>query len=435
MNDHRDWEELIDRWLHGELNEAEMERLAERLDSDPAARREFVEQARWDAALSESLRGGDEPKLVKTTRTPRAWGSAWTGALLAAAAVVIALLTAGLYWGKSDSEPKIVKITGLSGALQWTGDGGRVVRNLQAGDQLAGGTVEGLAPGSWIELEFQDRSQVTISGNATLTFSERGQKDLYLKEGVFSANVQPQPTGRPMLLRTRTAALEVVGTRFNVEARMFFTTLNVSEGKVRIKRLSDGGQVDVPAGHRVVAAADRELALTPVPRSATRWKSRLHLGADGSLGKWLPGVGKKDALLQAVPFTTEQGATIYAASLSVSSGDKPPVVLRRTSQIRVRGVMKTACETYFGVTVRRANGDFAGRFQTKWPAKSFQDGQEFEVVLHLQDYRPDPSLWFIQHRLPSEPHGLIVGDIWCHSLYCPAELAVSEVELTAAGEP
>ena len=35
MSDASDWEELIDRHLHGELSEAEKERLAERLDSDP----------------------------------------------------------------------------------------------------------------------------------------------------------------------------------------------------------------------------------------------------------------------------------------------------------------------------------------------------------------------------------------------------------------
>ena len=37
MNEKNDWEELIDRHLRGELNEAEKERLAELLDSDAAA--------------------------------------------------------------------------------------------------------------------------------------------------------------------------------------------------------------------------------------------------------------------------------------------------------------------------------------------------------------------------------------------------------------
>jgi anti-sigma factor RsiW len=50
-----EWHELIDRHLHGELNEAEKERLAEWLDSDPAARKAFVEQVQWDTEFSEAL--------------------------------------------------------------------------------------------------------------------------------------------------------------------------------------------------------------------------------------------------------------------------------------------------------------------------------------------------------------------------------------------
>ncbi len=41
--------------------------------------------------------------------------------------------------------------------------------------------------------------------------------------------------------------------------------LNVSEGKVRVKRLSDGSTVDVSAKHRVIAAADREMLPVPAP--------------------------------------------------------------------------------------------------------------------------------------------------------------------------
>ena len=51
-----DWEELIDRHLRGELTDSEMERLAELLDSDAAARRDFVHQVDWDTRLAEVLR-------------------------------------------------------------------------------------------------------------------------------------------------------------------------------------------------------------------------------------------------------------------------------------------------------------------------------------------------------------------------------------------
>ena len=56
MSDAHDWQELIDRHLRGELSESEQERLAELLDSDAAARKDFVEQVQWDTRFAEVLR-------------------------------------------------------------------------------------------------------------------------------------------------------------------------------------------------------------------------------------------------------------------------------------------------------------------------------------------------------------------------------------------
>ena len=91
-------------------------------------------------------------------------------------------------------------------------------RNLHAGSKLFGGTIEGMGPDAWLELEFKDASQVVIAGNSILTISDLGQKELRLREGSFSANVMPQPKGKPMLVRTRSALFEVMGTRFSVDA-------------------------------------------------------------------------------------------------------------------------------------------------------------------------------------------------------------------------
>ena len=89
---------------------------------------------------------------------------------------------------------------------------------------------------------------------------------------------------------------------------------------------------------------------------------------------------------------------------------------------------------YFGLTVRRPNGEFAGRFQTIRPAEEFQSGQEFDVVLPLRDYQLDPSLFEMKNKLPSAPFGLNVEAIWCHTLHDQAGLAVTEVELIASEE-
>ena len=106
MNREFEWHELIDRHLHGELNEAEKERLAEWLDSDPAARKAFVEQVQWDTQFSEALRErsgslrGPKTKQIAdlisleqtTTRHKRRLKRILTRSLLTAAGMAAAFL-------------------------------------------------------------------------------------------------------------------------------------------------------------------------------------------------------------------------------------------------------------------------------------------------------------------------------------------------------
>ncbi len=444
MSDANDWHELIDRHLRGELSEPEKERLAELLDSDSSAREEFVQQVQWDTRFADVLResrdANTDPEVdaVFSKRTPsmhkRAATTTFIKTLLAIAAVTILVLTASLYFQRPSTQRPIAKITGVSGPLQWTGDGGRVFYDLSVGAEVAGGTVEGMTPGSWFELKFNDGSTVTSSGNSTLTFSDHGQKELHLKEGNLSGNVKPQPAGKPMLVYTRSAMLEILGTQFEVEAELVATTLNVSEGSVRVKRFSDGSTVDVPARHRVIAAADRDMLPLPVPDAVSRWKSQLHLGPDGAQGKWSPRTDTQDAKLEAIPYTTPREATIYTAGFGVSCGDKPPVILHPASRVRVRGRIASTHEVYFGVTIRHASGEFAGRFQTIRPAGEFPDGQDFEVVLHVRDFQLDPSLDEMKDKLPGAPFDLVVESIWCHTLDKQAGLEITEVELIPPAE-
>ncbi len=439
-------QQLLLRYLDGQLGPEEESQLADLLRDDPEARaflRDVAEQAVVVADLERTEQRRREESETQQDRTgdrrmsptPGARLARWSWAIAAAAVVV---LIATVYSQRpSPQQPieKIAKITGLSGSLQWTGDGGRVFHDLSVGAELSGGTVEGMAPGSWFELQFNDGSTVTISGNSVLTFSDDGQKKLHLKEGNVSGNVKPQPADRPMLIHTRSAVLEVVGTQFEVQAALAATMVNVSEGKVRVRRLSDGSTVDVLAKQRVIAAADREMLAVPVPDSVNWWKSRLHLGPDGGRGKWSPGTDTEEAKLRAVPYTTPGGVTIYTATVGVSRGDRPPVMLQPASCLRVRGHMGSTHKIYFGVTVRHPNGEFAGRFQTIRPADEFPGRQDFEAILHLRDFRLDSSLAAVKDKLPSTPFDLVVESVWCHTLNDRAGLEITEVELQPTTQP
>ena len=440
------WKDELDALLGKLVDEglpvADKTRLNEILQTEPGAREFYHEYLDLHGVLEERLSIPDFSPLnavidpdteeeIKPVFIPFGnWG--WA----VAAALVIGLFIQ-FFVEQKETEPElpIAQITKLSGPLLWTGNGGQVNRNLQAGTKLSGGTIEGMGPDAWFELEFKDGSQVVIAGNSMLTISDLGQKELRLREGSFSANVMPQPKGKPMLVRTRSALFEVMGTRFSVDAELSSSTLTVNEGKVRATRLSDGRTVEVAAKHRVVAALDCELIPEKMPGTVTLWQSHLENGRKRNHGEWMPARGAEQAHLKTVPLTLpakddRKQRTIHTLSMPVSSGDHPPVILQPETKIRVRGKIASSHRIWFGMTLCRENGDFAGRFQTILPAEEFKSGEPFEVVLNLTDYHLDPSLAKWAESLPESPYGLIVKSVWCHTLWDPAGLQVSEIALT-----
>jgi len=257
MNRH-DWESVIGRHLDGIASAEEIAALSEKLESDADTRLLYLRLAGIHATLAtgeldEPASGEAEDQLLdlveqlesstkhlrgrRTVVDGQRWSKPTFLWLLAASAVVIVALSAGLIYqlaypesgiaesNKIATQPRvsdasIARITGLSGSLIWNGDRGQIDRDVKVGKELAGGTIEGMAPDSWFELQFNDGSTVMISGTSMLTFADLGQKKLRLREGVFSANVVPQPEDKPMLIHTPSAVLEVMGTRFDVEARL-----------------------------------------------------------------------------------------------------------------------------------------------------------------------------------------------------------------------
>ena len=420
MSTNDDWQELVERHLRGELTESEMEQVAERLDSDPVARQTFVEEALWDSRVAEVLRDGNthETSELLTAKTSTDFDqqkSANTTLrfLLAGAVAVIVVLCLGLYQQQAQAErriarieanapevkpkPSIAKIIGLSGSLIWTGDRGEIQRELEVGTELPGGTIEGVAPDSWFELQFNDDSTVMISGTSILTFADAGQKVLRLKEGSLSASVVSQPAGKPMLVHTHTALLQVLGTQFDVKAGLTSTALNVSEGKVRVKRLSDNGEVDVPAKHRLIAEADNELIAVNVPDSVSSWKSELH-HKRGSYGKWQPATDNKPASLKAIPLIPPQAphVTLYLAGLPVDRSNDAPVVVQPDSRFVVRGRLRSEARVHFGIRVSNPNGEFAGMFRgdlhDRQPLAKLNNDGHFEEVYDLRDFTVDPAV-------------------------------------------
>jgi ferric-dicitrate binding protein FerR (iron transport regulator) len=441
--------EQIDRYLDGQMEADEIQALLDWVGQAPEHAERFARQCLVHEQLGELMAGGmeaatDDP--VRITASPVNSGPRhsveparrpatvvpYLKTMFLIATSLILLLSVGLYFQWSSPQRTVARVTGISGSLLWTGDGGRVVGDLAVGTELSGGTIEGTGPHSWAELEFNDGSKFMVFGSSMLTFSDHGQKELRLREGSFSATVVPQPVGKPMLVHTRSVTLEVVGTQFEVETELALTALDVNEGMVRVKRLSDGAEVDVPANHHVTATAEGDMSPTRIADTVHQWKSLLNSAPEGMYGKWSPPMPNAAASLRSIPYITEQGKSIYAAAIQVSLKNRQHVALQADSLIRVRGRIDSPHAVFFGMTLKHPNGDFAGRFQTIRPADQFRSDQEFEVELPLADYQLDPSLNHMRSTLPTELNNLIVESVWCHTLYSPAGLTISEVSLISA---
>ena len=434
---------LIRHYIDASITPQQLLELDRLLKTDANSRELFLQELNLNAALEDialgatgsagSGKSSDNPQSLPRSSVQlsreRVRIVKWPFAV-AVVAVVVTLMSSP-FFSRPRTEPSIAIISGVSGPLQWTGNDGRVVHDLAVGDQLSGGTIDGLSPESWFELEFNDGSSVAISGNSMLTFSDQGQKQLHLKSGRLAANVSPQPVGNPMLIHTQSSLLTVVGTSFEVDAGLADTSLKVTEGEVRLKRLSDGQSIDVPANHRVVASPDRELIREKLPDSVNRWRSQLYLGPNRTYGQWSPATADKPASLKAIPFVPQEfpSVTLHLLGLPVSRSDNSPVIVKPGSRFVLRGRLTFDAGIYFGIHMSHAGGEFAGKYRTT-PDSNIRAGDHFEVEFQLSEFELDPVVHHLKDKLPARPDNLLLTGVWCFTHTGePSGLEITEVEL------
>ncbi|MBC8872598.1 MAG: FecR domain-containing protein [Planctomycetes bacterium] len=461
-----EWHELIDRHLHGELNEAEKERLAEWLDSDVSARKAFVEQVQWDTQFSEvlreregALRGPMAQQIADllsaeqtATRQEHSSVRLLTKTLLAvAAAVVILLCVNGVFWIlKGESE--IARLTKLDGYVQWTGTGGQVERLLEEGQALTGGTLEIMAPDAWATLTFTDGSSVTLLGQSTLTIAEQAQKVLHLSQGHLAAQVKAQAPGKPLLIRTEAAELEVLGTHFNVTANAQQTKLVVNEGRVRLKQHADVQEVEVSASQQVVASieAEQALAVTSTRTSINAWIA--NLARDVEHGEWMSvwhaarlevgnavrkgeismeeagekyetlvaNVSEDEGSVHARPKRDRNGNGVsYLVTLCASRGLPGPVALAEGGIFRIQGKVQSPTVITFGFSTLDMADVSAHRY---WMRQPLDREGKFDLELPLTGFQSRTA----------RPWGKQLVNLVCLTTDRRAALEISRVELLAS---
>lgn len=434
MRDPADWQQRLNALLSRLVDESiTAEQLAEMegiLEEYPAAQQHYLHYLGMHVDLQQTKILNVEP-----AGSTRRQVSAMT-LLAGAAALVLAALF--LFQPGRGVKSSIARIVKLNGSIAWTGDGGQVIHDLSAGDQIKGGTLETLAANSWTEIAFLDGSTIRVSGPALLTLADgREGKFIHLRRGDISADITPQPEGKPLRLITPSAEAEVLGTRFNVTANPEWTRVLVNEGLVSVERLADGSIQEVPANHLVVAALERESEFKAVPRRVAgfpweyieTWKSQFP--RDVRRGDLQPPMVQYPMRLRAKSclwIEDDRDPDLhYSVNIGVSATNHTPIRLSEGARFRIRGRLSSSSQVIFGFTSNHARGGFAGKYvASRDVAVSEQSDGKFELEIPLE------AMVRSRKYFPQSPFGLELFDCWALTHEETAGLEIISVELMGA---
>nr|MDQ3625227.1 PA14 domain-containing protein [Verrucomicrobiota bacterium] len=270
--------EAMLRYLDGSLPEAETRELNAQLQASPELRREFAELLRQDIQLTELGAKLAENVIPLQAAPAGAWWKHSRAAMALAASV--ALLAAAAFLFRHAWQPETAfHFTRVTGEV-WV-ERGDVRRRaatslaLLAGDRLHTGR------GAEAEVQFvREPTRLGVRAETSLRLPRPGGKVVDLEEGTVSAKVAPQPPGEPLIFNTLQGEATVLGTELLLSSDAVSTHLAVTQGRVRLRRLSDGAAVEVGANQLAVAAEDAPLITRPLP---------VNNEGTGLLGEYFPG--------------------------------------------------------------------------------------------------------------------------------------------------
>ena len=426
---------LIQRYLDGQLSRDDLAMLNRRLREDADLRqhvRDIAEQVAAFGDMARPHRETDTPDCSpnrpdRRAELARQAKPIWLTSLALAASIAVLAASAWLFFAsKPDAVLTLVESTGTVG---WS-DG----TVIASGETLPAGTLETVGEASSALLRFDDGSLITLHGDAELTFANEHQKVLSLTRGTLSAEVRPQPAGRPMLIRTPSAVAEVVGTAFDLSTRSEDTLLKVNEGLVKLKRLADGSEIDVAANRSAVASLDSSSALSAAstPEPLTDWSFDFTTTMPPRDWRGFA----RDGAIHASPYVAKKQddgrvITHYGVSVRTALLDEPLRLLATGgSVIRYRLRQERAGALQFMLLTNRINGGFGGNYECKIGADEWQPSADgwCEVAIPIARFEPIDPRPDLRHR-HSSAVGKIITSAIVSSFREDRKLAVARFEL------
>lgn len=422
---------LLQRLLDGTLTPVEQVEINQRLREDAALRDELREIAVQAVAMGDFARGADTPvRIGLQTADKSARITNWL-----ALAASVALLAASAWFWNARREVPVLTLVDSSGSIAWS-QGGELRQSVVDGDQLSSGTLETIGETSMAQLAFADGTLITLSGESELSFSEDGQKRLLLRRGSLSAQVRPQPKGKPMLVRTPSAEAEVVGTVFDLSTRPEDTLLKVDEGLVKLRRLADNSAIEVPAKSSAVASLDSALKLdsASTPEPLTDWSFDFTTATPPRDWRGFAKNGMMNAssyVARKLPdgrIITHHGVSVRTAML-----EQPlRLIVTESSVIRYRLRVDKPTSLQLMLLTNEVAGGFGGNFECHIPKEELKPGPDgwCELAIPISRYEAIDHRAHIRTRQPTAAGNIITSAI-ISTFGNDRKLAVSRFELSS----
>ena len=163
------------------------------------------------------------------------------------------------------TEPGVI-LERVEGEVEWIREKPRRAEVGQA--VVAGGGLETRGAKSLAVLKFEDGTRLELKPGSRLenVEVEKDKRRFTLSQGMLLASVTRQKSPRSLVFLTPHAEVTVLGTRFSLQVIGEGSRLEVEEGHVANRRLSDGKTVEVTSNHSVVTGRSGPLVARPIPR-------------------------------------------------------------------------------------------------------------------------------------------------------------------------
>ena len=270
-------DELIELLLAGELSSEQQQQLRELMAGDATVGDEVLEQMWLEPLLRDSFRSnpdafvqrtaaavdGEEHETVRfTERLLGAWTERkaqrsrrrFAGAFAGGCLVLAVLITALFYPDGADrtiqAAPQL-KLQHAYGTVRIVGIDGKP-RTAAAGTPVEPGDTVTTSGKSSVTMSFDDNARVTLTRDASLTWSADDTGIIVLNAGLALVTRSKSVDSAPVVFTTQHATLQVPATKFVVATSHRQTDVTVKRGKVQLTG-ANGRSVEVTDGECGVA--------------------------------------------------------------------------------------------------------------------------------------------------------------------------------------